>query len=59
VKKLGNVKLDSSIKRSNTAGGTSKNAGKGKNADIDTSFDRKHAVDKITNKVEFIYIPTY
>lgn len=32
---------------------------KGKNADLDTSFDRKMAVDKITNRVEFIYIPTY
>lgn len=30
-----------------------------KNADLDTSFDRKMAVDKITNRVEFIYIPTY
>jgi hypothetical protein len=30
-----------------------------KNADLDTSFDRKAAIDKITNRVEFVYIPTY
>jgi hypothetical protein len=32
---------------------------KTKNADLDTSFDRKAAIDKITNRVEFVYIPTY
>ena len=30
-----------------------------KNADLDTSFDRHATVDKITKRVEFIYVPTY
>ena len=39
-------------------------AGKGKSpqkntADLDLSFDRHATVDKITKRVEFIYVPTY
>ncbi len=54
--------MSSSFKRQGTKPPTAlvkKSPVKGKNADLDTSFDRKMAVDKITNRVEFIYIPTY
>lgn len=30
-----------------------------KNEDLDKSFDRKALVDKISQKVEYIYIPSY
>ena len=30
-----------------------------KHADTDKSFDRKAMVDKINNKVEFMYLPSY
>ena len=30
-----------------------------KHADTDKSFDRKAMVDKISNKVEFMYLPSY
>lgn len=63
VKKKGGLNLlSSSFKKPAPKPPTAlvkKSPAKGKNADLDTSFDRKMAVDKITNRVEFIYIPTY
>jgi hypothetical protein len=64
MKKKGGINLLSSSFKKNSApkpviAMVRKSPAKNKNADLDTSFDRKLAVDKITNRVEFIYIPTY
>ena len=63
VKKKGGLNLlSSSFKKSAPKpppARVKKSPTQGKNADLDTRFDRTMAVDKITNRVEFIYIPTY